>query len=135
VVARRSRVVSRIRQDCTDDSIFTEDATKVTSKGYFVRIHTESLLVALPTPDFSMPYNVICLSCTVIAIVFGSVHNLTTRRFVVLDPTKHKGLVTKVKERLMKIKERFMGKGKTGQDSVAATISEAASGTIDDKIE
>eukprot|EP00794_Sanderia_malayensis_P019072 gene19072-20987_t len=30
----------------------------------FLRIHTESSLVVLPTPDFSMPYNVICLTLT-----------------------------------------------------------------------
>ena len=35
----------------------------------------------LPTPDFSMPYNVICLTCTAIAIGFGSIHNFTTRKF------------------------------------------------------
>ena len=52
------------------------------SSEFFLRLHTESLLVTLPTPDFSMPYNVICLTCTVVAIMFGSIHNLTTRRFV-----------------------------------------------------
>ena len=29
--------------------------------GDVLRIYTETLLVSLPTPDFSMPYNVICL--------------------------------------------------------------------------
>lgn len=43
------------------------------------RIYTEILQVIIPVPDFSMPYNVICLACTVIAIGFGSLHNLTTR--------------------------------------------------------
>ncbi len=61
----------------------------------FVRIHTESLLITLPTPDFSMPYNVICLACTVVAIAFGSIHNLATRRFIMIDPSKRKGFVTK----------------------------------------
>ncbi|XP_078600393.1 GPI-anchor transamidase component PIGT-like [Branchiostoma floridae x Branchiostoma japonicum] len=51
-------------------------------------LHTETLLISLPTPDFSMPYNVICLTCTVIAIAFGSLHNLTTRRFQYTDLTK-----------------------------------------------
>ncbi|CAO3639653.1 unnamed protein product [Mucor hiemalis] len=32
------------------------------------RIYTDTLLVSLPTPDFSMPYNVITLTCTVIAL-------------------------------------------------------------------
>jgi len=67
---------------------------------YFVRLHTETLLVSLPTPDFSMPYNVICLACTVIAIAFGSIHNLTTRRFVVYDEVKHASLLTQLRKRL-----------------------------------
>ena len=33
-----------------------------------VQLYTESLLVNLPTPDFSMPYNVICLTCTVVGM-------------------------------------------------------------------
>lgn len=47
---------------------------------YPVTLHTEILLVTLPTPDFSMPYNVICLACTVVALAFGPLHNHTTKR-------------------------------------------------------
>ncbi|RHZ69509.1 hypothetical protein Glove_283g126 [Diversispora epigaea] len=50
-----------------------------------IRIYTETLLVSLPTPDFSMPYNVITLTCTVIALFFGSMFNLMTRNFVALS--------------------------------------------------
>lgn len=46
------------------------------------RIYTKNLLVDIPTPDFSMPYNVIIMSSTVIALFFGSIFNLLTRRFV-----------------------------------------------------
>lgn len=34
-------------------------------------VYSESLLIMLPTPDFSMPYNVICLCCTAIALFLG----------------------------------------------------------------
>lgn len=51
-----------------------------------VNVYTETLLMNLPVPDFSMPYNVICLTCTVIAIAFGSLHNFTTRKFVFMEP-------------------------------------------------
>jgi hypothetical protein len=44
-----------------------------------VTIFTEILLLSLPTPDFSMPYNVICLACTVAALAFGPLHNITTK--------------------------------------------------------
>lgn len=47
----------------------------------FVRLYSESLLVNLPTPDFSMPFNVICLGCTAVALAFGGLHNLTTKQF------------------------------------------------------
>ncbi|KAI3357318.1 hypothetical protein L3Q82_015764 [Scortum barcoo] len=54
---------------------------------YFVRIYTEPLLVNLPTPDFSMPYNVICLTCTVVAVGYGSLYNLLTRSFQIEEPS------------------------------------------------
>lgn len=74
---------------------------------YFIRLHTETLLISLPTPDFSMPYNVICLACTVIAIAFGSIHNLTTRRFVVYDEVKHASVFTRLRRRLSAVVSRI----------------------------
>lgn len=58
------------------------------SSSYFVRLYTEPLLVSLPTPDFSMPYNVICLTCTVVAVCYGSFYNLLTRTFHIEEPKK-----------------------------------------------
>ncbi|KAK5691777.1 Subunit of the glycosylphosphatidylinositol transamidase complex-like protein [Elasticomyces elasticus] len=62
----------------------------VTSQGFEDKrqgsyIRTTSLLLPLPTPDFSMPYNVIILTSTVIALGFGSIFNLLTRRFVLAE--------------------------------------------------
>ncbi|QRV76610.1 Gpi16 subunit, GPI transamidase component [Ceratobasidium sp. AG-Ba] len=48
------------------------------------RMYTSTLLVDLATPDFSMPYNVIIMSSTVVALFFGSIFNLLTRKFVVV---------------------------------------------------
>ena len=48
-------------------------------------LRTTSLLLPLPTPDFSMPYNVIILTSTVMALAFGSIFNLLVRRFVGAD--------------------------------------------------
>jgi len=42
--------------------------------------YTEVLLVPLTTPDFSMPYNVITITCTVFALYFGSLLNILRRR-------------------------------------------------------
>jgi phosphatidylinositol glycan class T len=37
------------------------------------KLYTRPLLVDLATPDFSMPYNVIIFTCSVIAFLFGTV--------------------------------------------------------------
>lgn len=57
----------------------------------FVRIYTETLLVSLPTPDFSMPYNVICLACTVVALAFGPIHNIATNALTIVEAKKGSG--------------------------------------------
>lgn len=54
--------------------------TVLGSKFYTSR--TTSLLLSLPTPDFSMPYNVVILACTVMALNFGTVFNLLIKRVV-----------------------------------------------------
>ncbi|KAK0460070.1 GPI transamidase component PIG-T [Desarmillaria tabescens] len=55
------------------------------------RIYTPPLLVDLATPDFSMPYNVIIFSCSLIAFIFGSIFNLLTRKFVVVHLGSQQG--------------------------------------------
>lgn len=79
-----------------------------------VYIRTTSLLLPLPTPDFSMPYNVIILTSTVMALAFGSIYNLLVRRFVGLDEVgenKIKGLVRKVQGAIVALRDRLKGKG------------------------
>lgn len=44
------------------------------------QVCTEGLLVVLSVPDFSMPYNVITLTCTLVALLFGSVMNALVAR-------------------------------------------------------
>ena len=52
----------------------------------------------LPTPDFSMPYNVICLTCTVVALAFGPLHNITTKSLTIVEPGDvQPGLIGRVK--------------------------------------
>lgn len=52
-------------------------AVVLTNGRYEVR--TASLLLSLPVPDFSMPYNVIILTSTVMAMAFGTIYNLVDR--------------------------------------------------------
>jgi len=50
------------------------------SKSGSVRLAMEAILVTLPYPDFSMPYNVITLSSTGFALFFGMLVNISVRR-------------------------------------------------------
>ncbi|CAN6251752.1 unnamed protein product [Urochloa humidicola] len=63
-----------------------------------VKSYTEVLLVPLTTPDFSMPYNVITFTCTVLALYFGSLLNALRRRIgeeerELKKPTTRHGLI------------------------------------------
>ena len=80
-----------------------------------VYIRTSSLLLPLPTPDFSMPYNVIILTSTVMALAFGMIFNLLVRRFVGADEVEGwnvAALKTKARGRAMVLLERVLGKAK-----------------------
>ncbi|KAK7705887.1 Subunit of the glycosylphosphatidylinositol transamidase complex-like protein [Diaporthe eres] len=66
-------------------------------------LRTTALLLNLPTPDFSMPYNVIIFTSTAIALAFGGMFNLLVRRFVAADEGPEVTL-TRLKN---KIKARF----------------------------
>ncbi|CAI4229013.1 unnamed protein product [Auanema sp. JU1783] len=45
-------------------------------------LHGNALLVALPTPDFSMPFNVICFVLTVMTLCFGPLHKFSTQLLI-----------------------------------------------------
>jgi len=49
-----------------------------------------------------MPYNVICLACTVVALAFGPLHNITTKQLVAEEGPEKPSLPKKV---LLKIKQ------------------------------
>jgi len=78
-----------------------------------VSVFSETLLVTMPTPDFSMPYNVICLACTVAALAFGPIHNITTRRLVLVPPEEEeKSLLGKLLAPLLAALQNITGKFK-----------------------
>jgi len=77
-------------------------------------IRTSSLLLPLPTPDFSMPYNVIILTSTVMALAFGMIFNLLVRRFVGADEVEGydiAALKAKVRTRVTILRDRVLGQG------------------------
>ncbi|EAW06644.1 GPI-anchor transamidase subunit GPI16 [Aspergillus clavatus NRRL 1] len=78
-----------------------------------VYMRTTSLLLPLPTPDFSMPYNVIILTSTVIALAFGSIFNLLVRRFVAADQAAAltaQTLKGRLLGKLVALRDRIVGK-------------------------
>jgi GPI-anchor transamidase subunit T len=75
-------------------------------------IRTTPLMLPLPTPDFSMPYNVIILTSTVIALAFGTVYNILVRQFIGADEVggmtpreKIRALFARVKGIISPVKE------------------------------
>ncbi|CAI5745820.1 unnamed protein product [Peronospora destructor] len=59
------------------DSICGKD---IGSLFFTTTLYTEPLLVPLPTPDFSMPYNVITMTSTVVAFFVGTMLNALLRK-------------------------------------------------------
>ena len=81
------------------------------SKASYLR--TTPLMLPLPTPDFSMPYNVIILTSTVIALAFGMVYNMLVRRFVAMDEGEEQGaraailaVIRKIRAAILKVRVR-----------------------------
>jgi len=93
--------------------VLNQTTTNGASKNIYIR--TTSLLLPLPTPDFSMPYNVIILTSTVMALAFGSIFNLLVRRFVGADEVPEgrvRLLVKRLRGKLVGLKDAIKGKGR-----------------------
>jgi phosphatidylinositol glycan class T len=56
-----------------------EVGQQANGKNASLRMFGEPLLILLPVPDFSMPFNVICLVCTTIVIYYGNAVALSTK--------------------------------------------------------
>ena len=93
-----SHFLDSLRKDANQDPIRVE-------------LYTEALLVNLPTPDFSMPYNVICLTCTVIALAFGPLANITTKGLTLVTPEDvPKSLLGKAKDKIFSLLNKLRRK-------------------------
>lgn len=103
-----------------DGHLFADSFNASRPAGYLINVRTEALLITLPTPDFSMPYNVICLACTVVALAFGPIHNLSTKKlsFAKKDGARlsRNSIVDKIKRLLP-----FGKKNETGPTETAET--------------
>lgn len=76
------------------------------------QLRTASLLLTLPTPDFSMPYNVTILTCTVMSLAFGCVFNLLAKKVVTEEEFEELAKTTplgKLKAKLAYLKSKLKG--------------------------
>ncbi|XP_043231220.1 GPI transamidase component PIG-T-like [Amphibalanus amphitrite] len=99
----------------------------------FVRLSAENQLVTLPTPDFSMPYNVICLVCTVVALAFGPLHNICTKRLLLVPVSEEKpGIVARIKSNLGRLMwwRRGAHQSNTATSQLPADVSQSAAAKV-----
>jgi hypothetical protein len=92
--------------------------------GATARLTTEGLLIDVPLPDFSMPFNVITLCSTLVAFFFGSMLNVVVRKGRRREEEeeeegeggkgsrKGKGAGGRIREKLRALWERLRGKNK-----------------------
>lgn len=61
-----------------------------------IQIVSNTILLTLPTPDFTMPFNVIMLTSLAFTFFYGYFFNLAFRRFYLHDPKNPHGLLAKL---------------------------------------
>ncbi|KAI6201878.1 GPI transamidase component PIG-T [Aphelenchoides besseyi] len=74
-----------------------------------IRIHGEPTIVLLPIPDFSMPFNVICFVCTIVALFFQYMLTFTTKYPSTIE-RESKGLLLWVVHRVKDVYKKFSKK-------------------------
>jgi len=97
------------------------------------RFYTTGLLLLLPFPDFSMPFNVIAFTSTLLAFLFGSMFNMTYARYEEILKRKKKWTPNKqnqqtIKEKIQNIWKRcrsIKGEEKNGQTALADMVSDS----------
>ncbi|KAI8450221.1 GPI transamidase component PIG-T [Phakopsora pachyrhizi] len=82
LVNNSGSITSSRNSDVEADFITDGEGRRIKTKSSFY--WSTCGLISLATPDFSMPYNVIIVTSTVIALFFGSVFNLLVREFKIV---------------------------------------------------
>lgn len=90
--------------------VLESDDGKISPASSPIYLRTTNLLLPLPTPDFSMPYNVIILTSTVIALAFGNIFNLLVRRFVAAEEVPSRNIKALVQGKIAALKDKLRGK-------------------------
>ncbi|KAK3711468.1 Subunit of the glycosylphosphatidylinositol transamidase complex-like protein [Vermiconidia calcicola] len=105
--------------------VLPNNATQDQGQGRDYYLRTTSLLLPLPTPDFSMPYNVIILTSTVIALGFGSIFNLLVRSFVLVEEVPVgalAGVVWRLKDGVARVRGMLKGGGVGKEDDGGGVV-------------
>lgn len=74
------------------------------------QIVSNTVLLTLPTPDFTMPFNVIMLTSMMLTVFYGQFFNFIFRRFYIIDPNVPHTLGGKVKQAVGKLKALVLAK-------------------------
>ncbi|AAS52253.2 ADR333Cp [Eremothecium gossypii ATCC 10895] len=73
-----------------------ESAVVTVLSPFKYEFRTATLLLSLSTPDFSMPYNVIILTSTVMGLIFGTLFNMLVKKITTVEEAdkhmQHSGL-------------------------------------------
>lgn len=80
-------------------------------------VYSNSLLLMPPVPDLSMPFNVMSITCTFLALIIGSTINITIRKSREKMRDKFNGIETptlkqKLKAKIVNLKEKLLIKRK-----------------------
>lgn len=76
------------------------------------QMRTAALLLLLSTPDFSMPYNVIILTSTVIGLIFGTLFNMLVKRLVPVEVADKMEATSGIKYKIRNFRELLQAKFK-----------------------
>ena len=68
------------------------------------------VLLDVPKPDFSMPFNVICLSSTVLVLLYSNLFNIIARTRRKDDKNPRKGLLARLKQKIKRLKQKIKDK-------------------------
>lgn len=87
-----------------------ESAVITVVEPFKYQMRTATLLLLLSTPDFSMPYNVIILTSTVMGLIFGTLFNLMVKRLVPVEEADKINAKSGFKDKLKVMKNNLLSK-------------------------
>ena len=85
-----------------------ESAVVTILKPWSYQIRTSTLLLSLSTPDFSMPYNVIIITSTVLGLIYGSLYNLLVKKLVTIEEADEIASQVGLKSLITRLKKKFI---------------------------